>query len=60
MNWTESPKHEYGSFIASHKHRRLFSVMVKVPVCKASNLNSIPGQVSDFVFVNLIWLNTSN
>ena len=31
MNWTESPKHEYGSIIASHKHRKQFGVMVKVP-----------------------------
>ena len=31
MNWTESAKHEYGSIIASHKHRRHSSVVIKVP-----------------------------
>ena len=29
----ESPKHEYESITASHKHRRHSSVMVKMPDC---------------------------
>ena len=33
--------------------------MVKEPECQASDIGSIPGQVSDF-FVNLILLNSSN
>ena len=31
MNWTESPKCENGSIIASHKHRRHSRVVIKVP-----------------------------
>ena len=45
--------------IASHKYRKEFGVMVKEPDCQASDLSSIPGQVSEF-FVNLILLNSSN
>ena len=43
MNWTESPKHEYGSLIASHKHRRQFSIMVKFVglISKRSGVQSL-------------------
>ena len=39
--------------------QKTVGVMVKEPDCQASNLGSIPGQVSEF-FVNLILLNSSN
>ena len=51
--------HEKDSITASHKHRKQFGVMVKEPDYQASDLDSIPGQVSEF-FVNLILLNLSN
>ena len=59
MNWTESLTHEKDSIIASQKHTKQFGVMVKEPDCQASDLGSIPGQVSEF-FVNLILLNSSD
>ena len=42
MNWTESPKHEFGSLIASHKHRSHFSVVVQVPDWLTSDLGFHP------------------
>ena len=51
--------HEEHLIIASHKHRKQFGIMVKESDCQASDLGSIPGQVSN-IFVNLILLNSSN
>ena len=41
--------HEYDSITTSHKHRKHSSVMAKEAGSQASNLGSIPGQVSDFL-----------
>ena len=41
--------YEYDSIIASHKHRKQSSAVVKVPYSLASDPGSIPGQVSDFL-----------
>ena len=51
--------HEYDLITASHKHRKLSSVMVKVSDCYASDLGSLSCQVS-YVFGNSFLVNSSN